>query len=216
MTVYTLFGQAGGGALQSDTGGYQFGMQFTLSQPAQLTGVWFYSAAAAAALPWQVACWLVTGGGTGSVVPGTQFTGVSWSGAAGTGWIRYAYASPVTLSASTSYKISVGSTSSAPGVNWYSANGSYWVAGGAGQSGLTSGIITAPNSAGGDGGQDTYTTTPGSYPATSFSGGNYWVDLEVTTSGGGSPNVVPVNAPESAGVSGWVMLPARGRTGSAL
>lgn len=204
MTVYTLFGQTGGGTIVSDGSTYTMGMQFTLSQPATLTGIWFYSAPTATALPAGCAIFQQTGAGTGTVVAGSRNDTPSWSGAAGSGWVKCTYASGPVLAAATIYKVVIEKDSSSLE---YSATSHYWDSG-PGASGLTSGIITAPNNAGADGGQDTFVTgSPWpAYPATSFNAANYWIDVEVTTSGG-TPSVVQVNAP----VRIKPALPPRGR-----
>ena len=180
MAVYTLFGQAGGDALIVDGTGYSLGMQFTLSQDAALTGIWFYSAAGAAALPAACVVFQQAGAGTGTVVTGSENDVPSWSGAAGSGWVKCTYDGTVTLTAAAVYKVCV---EKQPGVDVYSATGAYWTSG-PGASGLTSGIITAPNSAGADGGQDSYVTGV-SWPAYPIAGGgaNYWIDVEVTAGG---------------------------------
>jgi hypothetical protein len=154
------------------------GMQFTLSQAAGLTGIWWFSPSAAAALPDGCVIYQITGTGTGTQVPGTLNSSPSWSGAAGSGWVKCAYPGTATLSAGTNYRVAVHLPF---GGNKYSAASNYWSSG-AGSGGLTSGIITAPAAAAADGGnQDAYVVgTPIAYPTTSTSSANYWVDVEVT------------------------------------
>ncbi len=179
MTVYTLFGQqATGSSVADDANTYSMGMQFTLSESAALTGIWFYSAGSANALPAGCAVYHMTGAGAGSIVAGSENDSPSWSGTAGSGWVKCAYGSGPTLTASATYKVVI-LKSGAEFV--YSATSHYWDSG-AGASGLTSGIITAPNNAGGDGGQDTFASPSASltYPDSSFNATNYWVDVEVT------------------------------------
>jgi len=178
VTAYTVFGQGAAGSLQSDTQDYTMGMQFTLSQPAALTGIWFNSATGAGALPAACCIYQVTGAGTGSQVTGTVNTSPSWSAAAGSGWVKVTYDGSVTLSASTNYKVCV---FYGGGANWYSITANYWSSG-PGSGGITSGIITAPNNAVADQGQDTFHNPSAVlvYPDTSFNASNYWVDVEVT------------------------------------
>jgi hypothetical protein len=179
MTVYTLFGQAAtGSSIAADSASYTLGMQFTLSQSATLTGIWFYSASGAGSLPYACAIYQMTGTGTGTVVSGSQNLSPSWSGAAGSGWVKCSYASGPVLAASTVYKVVVLGGS---GGNWYSATPHYWDTG-AGSSGQASGIITAPDSAAADGGQDSFNVSGSlAYPDGSFNATNYWIDVEVTT-----------------------------------
>jgi hypothetical protein len=156
------------------------GVQFTTSQAGTLTGIWFYSASGAASLPQTIALYQVSG----HVLVASQTP--TWSALAGTGWVRAAFSSPPSLTASTSYKACVFNDQAN---NWYSLTTHYWNTGGPGASGITSGPLFAPNTSGADGGQDTFTNTPTlAYPDTSFNDSNYWVDPEVTTAGGSTVN----------------------------
>lgn len=181
MTAYTVFGQPPSPAsLTSDLTDYCMGMQFTLSQDASLTGIWFYSPPSAGAAPGQCGVYQVTGPGTGTLA--VSQTSPAWSGIAGSGWIKATFDGSTTLTASTSYKVAVAWDY---GVNHYGATAHYWDSG-PGSGGITSGPITAVNNAAADGGQDSFTAgNNGSlvYPATSFNATNYWVDVEVTIAG---------------------------------
>lgn len=180
MTTWTLFSQqATGASVANDGSSYTLGMQFSLSQAAALTGIWFYSPSSATVLPPGCCIFQETSPGSGTIVPGTSNTSPSWSGAAGSGWVKCSYNGTVTLSSGVTYKVCVRKDTS-PLV--YSATGAYWSSG-PGGSGLANGIITAPNNSGGDGGQDTFVQNVASltYPASSFNAGNYWIDVEVTT-----------------------------------
>jgi hypothetical protein len=182
MAVNTLFGQAAtGSSVANDAASYTMGMQFTLSQPATLTGIWFYSAPGANGLPAGCAIYLRTGAGAGSIVAGSENDSPSWSGAAGSGWVRCAYASGPALAASTVYKVVILKDATS---QVYSTTSHYWDSG-PGASGLTSGIITAPNSVSADNGNQDSFGVSGSlvYPDSSFSATNYWIDVEVTTGG---------------------------------
>jgi hypothetical protein len=209
MTVYTLFSQGatGTGGVTVDAQAYTLGVQFTVSvSGATLTAVYFYSDTGAAALPQTIALFAVSGA---SLVHSES---ASWSGAAGTGWVRAAFSSPPSLTSSASYKACALQTTA---VNWYTHTSNYWSSG-AGSGGASSGPLSAPNNAGGDGGQDTFNASATlTYPATSFNAANYWVDPEVTTSSP-APGPAAVPVPGAGGISGWVMLPVRGRAGSAV
>ncbi len=176
MTAYTLFSQeVTGSSLTTDPTGYTMGVQFTVSvSGATLTAIWFYSASGAGVLPQTIALYAVSGT---SLV---HQESASWSGAAGSGWVRAAFSSPPSLTASASYKACVLQDTNA---NWYSATAHYWDSG-AGAAGITSGPLSAPNNAGADGGQDTFHSAASlTYPDGSFNAGNYWMDPEVTTAG---------------------------------
>ena len=186
MAVLTLFGQAAtGSALAADATGYTMAVQFSVSSSgvasANVTGMWFYSPPGAVTLPQRILIYTAPG----RVVVANQLA--SWSGAAGSGWVRAPFTVPPALTLGSSYKAAMAQTNL---VNWYSATGAYWSTG-PGAAGVTNGALTAVNNAGGDGGQDTFTTLVPSYPDTSFNASNYWVDPEVTTvpaPGGGAPD----------------------------
>lgn len=175
-TVYTLFGQeATGTTVADDFGQYTFGMEFTLSANARLTGIWWDSPASSTALPDGCAIYVAV---ADTQVPGTLNASPTWSGAAGSGWVKCTYPGTVTLNSGTNYKVVVHVT----GAEFkYGATSHYWDTG-AGSGGITNGIITGLNNASSDGGQDSFVVgaTLG-YPNTSFNAANYWVDVEVTS-----------------------------------
>jgi len=182
MAIYSIFSQPSSPAsLASDTDSYTLGMQFVLSADAALTGIWFHSASGAGSLPAACAIYDVS---SQTIVSGTSNTSPSWSGSAGSGWVKCSYAGDVTLTASTGYKVVV---QRGTGANWYSATANYWSSG-AGASGIISGILTAPNNTSSAGGQDTFNTPSVglTYPGSSYNANNYWIDVEVNVSGGGS------------------------------
>lgn len=173
MAVYTLFGQALTSPLTSDAAAYTMGVQFSVSQAATLTAVWFYSAAGAGNLPATIALFSVSGA---SLITSQA---ASWSGAAGSGWVRAPFTVPPVLTSGVSYKACI---FDAGGNNFYASINHYWDTG-AGSGGITSGPLSAPNNAGGDHGQDTFHQSAAlTYPDTSFNATNYLVDAEVTAS----------------------------------
>lgn len=192
MTSYTLFSQAAPGVpLTSDATPYTFGVQFTVSQAGTLAAIWWFSGTGATSLPDHILLFQVTGSGTGTLV---HSEAASWSGAVGTGWVRAQFSSPPSLTASTNYKASV-SVAAVTG-NWYTTTANYWSSG-PGSGGITNGPLSAPNNAGGDGGQDTFSTSSLTYPATSFNAGNYWLDPEVSVAASGVANSFPGQRPRS-------------------
>ena len=176
MTSYTLFGQAGGTTLTVDTSAYTMGVAFTVSQDCTLDALWWNSPAGAGSLPSQIALYQITGAGTGTLIHNEV---PSWSGAAGSGWVRAAFASPPALTAGTHYKAAIGNFS---GASFYGGTSAYWTTG-PGSAGISNGPLSAPSNAASVDGQDTFTTGVAlAYPATSV-GANYWIDPEVTPSG---------------------------------
>jgi hypothetical protein len=165
------------GNVDSDTAGYTLATEFKLSQSCTLDNIWFYSASGAASLPTRCAIWNVS---SQSEVSGTDNSSPAWSGAVGSGWVACPY-SGVTLPAG-DYKVAV---FYGGGSKWYQATNGYWVTGGPGASGITTGPVTAPGtSAATTPGQCTYQAGSWAYPLTYASAGNgenYWVDVEVTS-----------------------------------
>lgn len=189
MPVYTLFSQqATGSVLASDITAYTMGVQFSVSQAATLSGIWFYSASGATQLPQTIALYQVSGT---SLVTSQAAT---WSGAAGSGWVRAPFTSPPALTAGTAYKACVLNNSGT--VNWYSNTAHYWDTG-TGSGGAANGPLSAPNNAGASPGQDSFNQgNVLAYPASTSLASNYWVDAEVTASAAGP-------AASSGGDSSW-------------
>ena len=172
MTVYTIWGQ--GAVSPTGTGSNNdytaIGTLFTLSESASLTGIWFYSDSGSVALPYGCCIYDVP---NTDVLSGTENSSPSWSGAAGSGWIKCSYNGSVTLQASHDYIVAVIGQDT-PGGQWLSYTSGIGYP-------LTSGIITAPSS-----GSGPYVNAPGTaftYPGSSVSGRSWWVDVEVTTGG---------------------------------
>jgi hypothetical protein len=195
VTVYTLFGQPT--VTDGPDGGVgtrTYGLWFQLSQSASLTGIWFYSPSGATILPTECEVWQYP---SDALVSGTQNLSPSWSGAAGSGWVKCSYDGTITLSSGVWYCASVGQSNGGTS-NWAAIHGHYWEAGGPGASGLTSGIITAPNAAGSPtGNQDAEESgggAPGAFPGSGYQNSNWWVDVEVTSIATASPVMPPAQA----------------------
>lgn len=168
----------------ADATEYTMGIEFDVTAAGcTLTAIWFYSATGAVELPDHIALFAVTGQSLIASQP------AAWSGAAGSGWVRAAWTVPPALAASTRYKACVQQGTDT--VNWYSATSHFWDTG-AGQNGIISGPVSAPNNAGAAQGQDTFTASGAlSYPATEVNAANYWVDVEVSVAGGSANLLMP-------------------------
>lgn len=181
MTVYTLFGQpAAPAALTVDGASYTMGMQFAVSAPAALTGIWFFSPPGATDLPRGCCIYQITGVNTGAQVAGTVADPASWSGPAGSGWVKATFDGSVTLTPGNNYRVCILHVGAG---NFYGTTSAYWSTG-PGSGGITSGILSAPAAAAADGAnQDAFITNVVglTYPNTSFNSSNYWIDVEVTT-----------------------------------
>lgn len=177
VATYDLFGQPPGwAALTADTTAYTLGVQFsvalTAGQTAIASGIRFFSASGAGELPQKITVFAVSGHGI------VESETAAWSGAAGSGWVTALFAVPPALASGASYKAAVTDTTVVP-PNWYSAIGAYWSTG-PGAAGITNGPLSAPNNAGGDGGQGTFNQgLLVTYPLTSFNATNYGVDVVV-------------------------------------
>lgn len=172
VTVYTLFGQVGGSTLVADANPYTMGVQFSVTEAGcTLTAMWWFSPSGAGILPGTIALFAVSGA---SLVHSES---ASWSGAAGSGWVRAPFASPPSLTPSTAY---IGAILQPADTNFYSATAHYWDTG-AGSGGITKGPLSAPNNAGAANGQDVFNSGGVlTFPATSFNATNYWADPEIT------------------------------------
>lgn len=182
MPVSTLFGQpAAPVTLTADNATYTMGVQFSVSAPAALTGLWFFSPPGAVDLPAACCIYLITGAGTGSQVAGTVQLTPSWSGAAGSGWVKVTYDGSVTLTPGNQYRACILHNQ---GGNFYGATATYWAGGGPGAGGITSGVLSAPAAINADlTNQDAFlaNTAALTYPTGQFQSSNYWIDVEVTT-----------------------------------
>ena len=167
MTVYSIWDQAAESFAETGFTG-TLATNFSLTSSTPLTGIWVYSPSGATPLPAACAIYDVN---SMTAVAGTLDNSPSWSGAAGSGWVKRSYNGSVTLTASTSYAVAV---------FYDSANVAYldfssWP--------VTSGIISASGASSDTGGSIAYPETP----AGDFT---YWVDVEITTVA--PPNVPPV------------------------
>jgi hypothetical protein len=185
-----------------DAVAYVVATEFSLSQSCVLDNIWYYSSAGAASLATWAGVYSVTGADSG--VLKAVVTSPSWSGVAGSGWVKTAVADS-TLPAG-NYKVAVYNSAGASG-GWSpkDASSSYWVTG-AGSGGITWGPVSAPDvsaasaayeyDAAGAGNTPAYSTADGStepgqatfaitgpqYPYLYVDelAQNYWVDAEVT------------------------------------
>ena len=132
----------------------ELGVKFTSSTAGQVTALKFYRSASDTG-PDVLDLWNATG---------TKLAGVTFTNTSASGWQTVALATPVTISANTTYVASYHTTGA------YVGTGNYFT------SAVTSGPVTAPSAANGVyayGG----TSTEGLFPTSSFNSTNYWADL---------------------------------------
>lgn len=162
---------------------FNLAVEFSLSQACAVNYIWFYSPPALTQLPTEISIYEVSGQ---TLV--ARNASPSWSGTAGSGWIKAAFTGNVTLQPGVSYKACVLNGAGSPAI-WNDAIASFWnpgggASGGFGGGGLTAGPLAYP---------DTSTaTSPGqasynaggtqTFPDTNAGPFDYGVDIEVTPS----------------------------------
>lgn len=176
--AWTLFGQCSvlpGTVQPGGLTGFTQCMQFSLTQDARVTGIWWYSPDGGTILPQQCGIFLDS---TQALI--LVNASPAWSGTAGAGWVKCTFDGSFPLFAGAQYQVAVYSGTSA---GYYAATSGFWTSGGTGEDGLTNGIVTAPDSSASAEGQGSYSdgNSELTYPDLSGAGANYWVDIEVTT-----------------------------------
>lgn len=159
------------------------GTQFSLTQDCALNAIWWYSYSSALALPSICGIWDIA---TQSLV--TEDGAPAWTdpgggnAVAGDGWVFCDFtAAAVTLLPGNPYYVSVYQPDS---VLWYCTAPGYWTPGSglAGQAGITSGPVIAPDTALAVNGQGCNTPGQWEFPGTNPGDGEvYYADVEVTT-----------------------------------
>ncbi|MFI9009398.1 DUF4082 domain-containing protein [Actinosynnema sp. NPDC053489] len=146
-------------AAADDTGSYELGVRFVPSVSGTVTGVRFYKGAGN------------TGTHTGTLwdAAGNPLATGAFGDETATGWQTLTFASPVAVSAGTTYVASY----TAPNGR-YSVDTGYFMG-----NAVTSPPLSAPASAEGRP-NGVYRSGPG-FPASSYAGSNYWVDVVFTT-----------------------------------
>jgi len=180
---YTLFELATPDTVDAgDSSSVELGVKFRADRAGTATGVRFYKAATN------------TGTHTGSLwsASGTRLATVTFSNETASGWQAATFASPVQLTAGTTYVVS-----------YFAPNGHYSVT----SSGLEAAFDNAPLHAlaGATNDNGVYAYGNGqTFPASSYHSGNYWVD--VTFSGvpvPGAPTSVTATAGQASANVSW-------------
>jgi hypothetical protein len=135
----------------NDGAAHELGMKFQASTPGQITAIRFWKAQSE------------TGTHVGDIwsASGTLLASVTFSGETASGWQTQQLSSPLTISANTTYVVSVN-------VN------SYYVAT---AGGLTASVVNGSLGSVADGKNGVY-GGPNAFPANSYNGSNYFVDLD--------------------------------------
>ncbi|HSX32704.1 MAG TPA: DUF4082 domain-containing protein, partial [Candidatus Saccharimonadales bacterium] len=187
-------------AFDSDPTPIEVGVKFRPLVNGSITGVRFYKGT------------LNTGTHTGHLwsSTGTSLGTATFSGETASGWQIATFATPVAVTAGTTYVVSY--TAPAGHISYTSA---YFVT-----LGITSQYLTALTS-GVDGLNGVYTTSTGTFPTSSFDNTNYWVDATFTPNlAAGGPAVTAVDnsrvyagypGSNNTGVPAGKRLPTRNR-----
>lgn len=179
VTSYTLFNQPAtppSFGSPNDKNAYTLGVEFQVSANATLDGMWFYSASPATLLPSTIALYQTTTGGAGTLITSNV---ANWTGLVASGWVYAAFTSPPAVTTGNSYYgcVFLGVATS----YWYGSSANYWTTGGPGASGITSGLLFAPNNASAYNGQDAFFAgTTLTMPSSNFQSTNYWVDPQIS------------------------------------
>jgi len=169
----------------SDPSAVELGVRFRADQSGLITGIRFYKAATN------------TGTHVGNLWTnaGTLLATATFTSETASGWQQVNFATPVSISANTTYVASYHTNTGN-----YSVNGAYFASAGVDNAplhGLATGI---------DGANGVYSYGGGGFPTQTFNATNYWVDVAFTT---GAPDttpptvtsVTPANAATGVGVA---------------
>jgi hypothetical protein len=160
---------------------YTLATQFAVSQPCTLARIWWYSYSGATVLPQICGIWDIA---TQALV--AEDAAPSWQlpaggdAAAGAGWVSCDFtAAAVTLQPGLNYCTSVYQPASAA---WWDTAAGYWTSGSGlgGANGITSGILTAPNTGSSVNGQGCFAAGQWQFPGTDPGNGEvFYADVEV-------------------------------------
>ena len=158
-------------ASATDTNAVELGVKFRANVNGSITGIRFYKGAAN------------TGTHVGNLwtSTGTRLATATFTNEAASGWQQVTFASPVAITANTTYVASYHTN-----VGRYASDNNYFAS-----AGVTRGPLTALAN-GVDGGNGVYRYgATSAFPNQTWQSNNYWVDVVFTTSGGGAPDLIP-------------------------
>ena len=153
----------------SDSASVELGVKFRAAESGYVSGIRFYKGLAN------------TGTHVGNLwsSTGTNLGSVTFSGESASGWQQALFASPIAVTAGTTYVAS-----------YHAPNGGYALAGG----GLAADVVNGPLTAlasGASGGNGVYLYGAGGFPTGSFVASNYFVDVVFTTSAAPPADTTP-------------------------
>jgi len=172
-----------GNPAANDSAAVELGMRFRTANDGFITGVRFYKSAQN----------IGTHVGNLWSTSGTLLGSVTFSGESASGWQQADFASPVPVTANTTYVVSYHTDT-----GFYAGDGGFFAS-----SGVTSGplqaLADAPGAANG-----LYHYGSSAFPTGSFNSANYWVDVVFNTTAGGGDTTPPTvtTVTPSAGANG--------------
>lgn len=156
---------------------YELGVKATVDEPMQMTAIRFYKAAGE------------TGIHTGTVwtTSGVKLATVTFSNETASGWQQQALATPLSLQAGTTYVVSVNANAHFPSTKF----------------GLLNQVVSGPLRTVADGKNGVYGSSAGTFPSSTYSSTNYYVDFQAVVPGTPVPPSLTANAPanNATGVS---------------
>ncbi len=180
-TVFTA-AQVPANPAENDSDAVELGMKFRADQAGFVSGVRFYKGSGN------------TGTHTGSLwdTSGARLATVTFSGETASGWQQSTFATPVAVTAGTTYVVSYYAPS-----GHYAADNGYFA---------NAAVVNAPLTAlqnGTDGGNGVYRYgTGGGFPGSTYQSANYWVDVVFTTSGADTTKPTVIDKQPAAGATG--------------
>ncbi|QGN32454.1 DUF4082 domain-containing protein [Microlunatus sp. Gsoil 973] len=179
----TIFGTRTPGTLADpDTSAVELGVKFRADQDGFVTGIRFYKGSGN------------TGTHTGSLwnTAGNRLATVTFTGESGSGWQQAEFATPVPVTANTTYVASY----YAPAGHYSSDNNFF----------SSAGTVSSPLTAlqdGTDGGNGVYRYgVGGGFPNSTYQGSNYWVDVVFNSSGVDTTKPTVTDRQPAAGTTG--------------
>jgi hypothetical protein len=156
----------------SDASAVTLGVEFSVSAPATLTQIHWWQPNGSNTGAHTVMLYSLTSGSNTALSAVQSFT------PAGSGWQTVTLTTPIALTVGTRYLAAVWF----PSFPGYAATGNYFAGSGPGAAGTVNGPLTVPQTSQTVGGNGRYSYGSSiSYPASSFSDTNYWIDVTVTT-----------------------------------
>lgn len=147
--------------------------EFYVTDTAWITEIHFWASATVTGSNHQSRLYEVIDGSNGTLIPGAS---EAFPSPLQAGWNTVVLDPPIELEVNQRYRAGAYFTTD----NGYTATGAYWSGSGPGASGITNGILVAPQAGSATGGSQGSFTGSDAFPNGQFNSGNYWIDVTVT------------------------------------